>query len=249
MLLLACVLAVAGCAHPAPAEVAAAPAPKVGTVLDGPVPRTLLDLRLVDERGRGLTLGSLRGKVVVVSDMSTLCQETCAIGTASMLAAARASDRAGLRGKVEFLSITIDPGRDDRRHLAAYRRAFGAPPHWRTLTGSPADIRLLWDRLGVWRRMVQLRPPYDKDWVTGGPLAADVQHTDDLVFIGPDQRFRYLIDGPGTVPSPQAIPGRIYDFMSAQGHRNVRNTSSGSWSAGDVERVLRWLVDENGASS
>lgn len=218
-------------------------------MLDARVPARLLDLALVDQAGRRRTIGSFEGRVVVISDMSTLCQETCAIGTASLLQAARAIDQAGLSDRVAFLSITIDPGRDDRRHLAAYRRQFGSLPNWETLTGSRPTIEYLWDRLGVWRRSVRVSPPYPRDWVTGQPLRSDIQHTDDLVFIDAHQRFRYLIDGPGSVPSPRLIPSRIYSFMDTAGHQNIRRPSLGAWSAQQVEQAVRWLMNNEGASS
>ncbi|MGZ4460452.1 MAG: SCO family protein [Oryzihumus sp.] len=249
---IACALLLAGCAATAPPRATPAsspsPPPGVGTVLDGAVPADLLALPLVDQRGHRTTLGALKGRVVVVSDMMTLCQEICAIGTASMLQAARALDRAGLGDKVRFLSITIDPKRDDRRHLAAYWRQFGSLRNWDTLGGSPAHVDRLWDRLGVWRRTVRVRAPYPRDWLTGRPLTSDIQHTDDLVFIDARQRFRFLIDGAGSVPSPGAIPARIYGFMNAQGHRNARSPSAGSWSAARVRQVVQWLVDNEGAT-
>ncbi len=217
-------------------------------MLDGPVPRRILDLPLVDHRGRRVSLGSMRGRVVVVSDMATLCQETCAIETAGMLQAARAVDRAGLGARVEFLSITIDPARDDRRHVAAYRRLFGPLPNWSTLTGRPADIGYLWDRLGVWRRTVPTDPPYPRDWLTGRRLTSDVQHTDDLVFIDARQRFRFVIDGAGSAPAHQTIPPRIFDFMSAEGRRRARRPSPDGWSGAQVQQVLRWLIDEGTSS-
>ena len=240
----------AGCATATDAQpTPAAATPKVGTVLDAAVPRPLLELPLVDHAGRRITLGSLRGRVVVVSDMSTLCQETCAVGTASLLQAARAVDRAGLGARIEFLSITIDPARDDRRHVAAYRRAFGALPNWETVTGSRADITYLWDRLGVWRRTVRTTPPYPRDWVTGQPLRSDIQHTDDLVFIDGRQRFRYLVDGTGSVPDAKLVPARIFAFLTASGRQVVRRPAPGSWSAAQVEQVLRWLVHDGGRAS
>lgn len=243
-------LLLAGCALFAPKEEApealsAAP-PEAGTVLDGAVPARLLELPLVDHAGRPLTIGSFEGRVVVISDVSTLCQETCAIGTASMLQAARAVERAGLGHRVEFLSITIDPARDDLAHLAAYRREFGPLRNWETVTGSPSDIRYLWDKLGVWRRTVHMSPPYERDWLTGRPLRSDIQHTDDLVFIDADQRFRFLIDGPGSVPSPRLIPRRIYAFMDSVGHHDVRRPSAGSWSAAEIEQVLHWMTRDGG---
>jgi cytochrome oxidase Cu insertion factor (SCO1/SenC/PrrC family) len=238
---LACMGLLASCA--APAKPVQPPPTLLGTELDAPVPTSVLELPLTDQHGRAVTLDSYQGKIVVVSDMMTLCQETCAIGTASMLQAARVVDRAGLANKIVFLSITIDPDRDDSRHLVGYERMFGRLPNWELLTGSPAVIRKLWDRLGVWRRTVAVDRPYPRDWLTRAPLTVDIQHSDDLIFIDANQQFRFEIDGPGSVPSVAALPKRVYSFMDRLGHRNVRNPSPGSWSSTQVERVLHWLLD------
>lgn len=228
------------------ASSSSAPPPRlVGTQLNDPVPRSLLELPLTNQDGAQLTLASFRGRILILSDMMTLCQETCPIGTASMLQAARSVDRAGLSHKIEFLSITIDPRRDDPRHLAAYQQSFGRLPNWELLTGSPAHINELWDTLGIWRHTVARSPPYPRDWLTHRPLTVDIQHSDDLVFIGPDQRFRFEVDGPGSVPSHAALPPRIYAFMDAAGHQNVRTPSGGSWSAGQVLRVVHWLLADS----
>lgn len=240
-------LVLAACGGTAASDAPSAPPSVAGTAMDAAVPRAVLDVPLVDHRGRALTLGSLKGRIVVLSDMMTLCQEACPIGTAAMLQAARAVDRAGLGGKVEFVSLTIDPTRDDRRHVAAYRRAFGATPGWETATGDPRAVNRLWDRLGVWRRRVHVSAPYPRDWLTGEPLTADVQHTDDLIFIDADQRFRFELDGAAAV-SPAAMPARIAGFMDELGHRNLERPSPHSWSGRDVERVLHWLLKEQGAA-
>ncbi len=186
--------------------------------------------------------------MVVLSDVMTLCQEACPIGTAAMLQAARVLDRAGLAGKVAFVSLTIDPARDDRRHLAAYRRAFGALPNWEAATGDPRAVNRLWDRLGVWRRRVPVAAPYPRDWLTGAPLTTDIQHTDDLIFLDAHQRFRFEMDGAAAV-HPAAMPPRIEGFMDELGQRNLRDPSPHSWSGRDVVRVLRWLLNEQGAAS
>jgi protein SCO1/2 len=164
-----------------------------------------------------------------------------------MLQAARAVDRAGLAGKVEFVSLTIDPTRDDRRHVAAYRRTFGAPGNWETATGDPRAVNRLWDRLGVWRRRVHVAAPYPRDWLTGAPLTTDIQHTDDLIFIDARQRFRFEMDGSAAVRGA-TMPARIARFMDALGRRNLARPSPHSWSGRDVERVLHWLIDEQGAA-
>ncbi len=235
----------AGCAGAPGDPASASPASgleRFGSTLDGPVPPALLQLPLVDSSGRHTTLAAMRGKVLVISDIMTLCQETCAIGTAAMLQAAHRLTAEGRADDVLFLSITIDPGRDDLAHLAAYRRQFGTPPHWRVLTGTRTAVDELWNRLGVWRHRTRVAKPYPRDWLTGQPLTSDITHTDDLVFVDAHQRFRFLIDGAGSVSSTRTIPPRIYAFMDRLGHQNVRRPAAGSWTAGQVLAVLHWLT-------
>ncbi|MDQ6687862.1 MAG: SCO family protein [Actinomycetota bacterium] len=248
LLLMCLVFFLVGCGsmQPTPSSTAYGAAgstpPSFGTELNGPVPAALLSLPLVDSHGKATTLGSLRGKVVVLSDIMTLCQETCAIGTASMLQAARAIDHSPLGKQVVFLSVTIDPSRDDPHHLAAYQRLFGPLANWRMLTGSAANVDKLWNRLGVWRHTVQVPKPRPRDWLTGKPLTTDIQHTDDLIFIDAHQRFRFEVEGTGSVASAHAIPARIYRFMDRLGHQNVHRPQAGSWSSVQVSKVLHWLL-------
>jgi protein SCO1/2 len=218
------------------------PAPSFGTSLDAPVSSDVLDAHLVDGYGHETTLGALRGKVIVLSDFMTQCAEVCPIGTASMLQAARQIDGTPLAAHVEFVSLTIDPIRDDAHHLRAYQRTFGPFDNWMVLGGSPTVVDEVWKRLGIWIHQTRNEKPYPRDWVTGQPLTTDLSHTDELIFIDGDQRFRYELDGTGTVPSSGAIPRRIYTFMDALGHRNVRNPSAGGWSSGQVADVVQWLT-------
>jgi cytochrome oxidase Cu insertion factor (SCO1/SenC/PrrC family) len=243
VLTLIVLLAVAsGCgARGAAAEPAAAAAPSVGTTLDGAVPARVLDAPLVDEHGRATSLGAMRGKVIVLSDVMTLCAESCPIITASMVSAARQLDRTPLGSRVEFVSLTIDPARDDVRHLRAYQRQFPALRNWTVLTGSPSVVGGVWHTLGVWRHVTRLEPPLPHDWVTGVPLTTDIAHTDELIFIDGDQRFRYEMDGYGDV-RPSMIPARIYRFMDALGRRNVATPDPGSWTPSQVTTVLRWML-------
>ncbi|HEX3931066.1 MAG TPA: SCO family protein [Nocardioides sp.] len=218
-----------------------AAAPSYGTTLNGPVPATILDAPLVDQAGRPTSLGSWHGKAIVLSDVMTLCQETCPLATASMVSAAREIDRTPLGKNVEFVSLTIDPARDDLRHLRAYRHQFGALPNWAVLRGSPQVVNAIWDRLGVWRHRTRLRPPYPTDWVTGQHLTTDIAHTDELILIDRDQRFRYEMEGAGNI-RPGAIPARIYRFMDALGHRNAARPDVGSWSPSQVKTVIGWML-------
>ncbi|WP_179662938.1 SCO family protein [Nocardioides panaciterrulae] len=236
------VLGLASCSAKEGAPAAAAGAmPDAGTSLDAPVPASVLTAPLTDSRGRPTTLDAFRGKVLVLTDVMTLCQESCPIVTASMVTAARRLE-ASLRGdRVQFLSLTVDPGRDDVRHLRAYERQFGALPNWTLLTGSRRVVDGLWDTLGVWRHRTPIERPFPRDWVTGVPLTTDIAHTDELIFIDGDQRFRYEMDGYGNVPA-SAIPGRIYRFMDRLGHRNVSATDPGAWTPDQVTEVVDWLL-------
>ncbi|MBO0843820.1 MAG: SCO family protein [Nocardioides sp.] len=243
LLLTAVAAATAGCGAASGHEDAAATpaAPGFGTVLDAPVPQTILDAPLVDQNGHHVTLGQWRGKIIVLSDVMTLCQETCPLVTASMLAAARQVDRTRVGKDVEFVSLTIDPQRDDLRHLRAYRHQFGALANWTALRGSPTVVNSLWSRLGVWRHQIRLHPPYPTDWLTGRPLTTDIAHTDELVFINGAQHYRYEMEGPGSV-KPQRIPQRIFHFMDGLGHRNAQAPDSGAWTPAQVTKALDWML-------
>ena len=223
-------------------EAAAAGAmPDVGTSLDAPVPAAVLSAPLTDSRGRPATLGAFRGKVLVISDVMTLCQESCPLITASMVSAARRLNGTPRGAGVEFVSITIDPVRDDARHLRGYERQFGALPNWTLLTGSPAVVDRLWHTLGVWRHRTRLVAPYPRDWLTGAAVTTDIAHTDELIFVDGDQNFRYEMDGYGHVPRA-AIPDRIYHFMDRLGHRNAAAQDPGSWTPAQVSDVTDWLL-------
>lgn len=205
------------------------------------MPAAVLDAPLVDSHGKHVTLRGMAGRVIVLSDVMTLCQESCPIITASMVSAARSLDSTSLGRRVEFVSLTIDPRRDDLRHLRAYRRQFPALPNWEVLTGSPGVVDRVWHTLGIWRRVTRVKPPLPHDWVTGAALTTDIAHTDDLIFVDADQRFRYEMEGDGNV-STSRIPQRLYRFMDALGHRNASRPDAGSWTPAQVDEVVRWLL-------
>ncbi|HZD71137.1 MAG TPA: SCO family protein [Actinomycetes bacterium] len=79
-----------------------APGASVGQQVDAALPSAVSGTVLVTSTGQHVDLASLAGKVLVVSDMMTLCQETCPLDTANIVAAAQAVERAGLGGKVQF---------------------------------------------------------------------------------------------------------------------------------------------------
>lgn len=96
--------------------------------------------RLVDQDGAALALEGLRGRFVLVDFVYTECPGPCPILTSQHVALQRALPD-GLRGRVHFVSITLDPERDDAAALRAYAGARGVDlSSWSFLTGPPEAV-------------------------------------------------------------------------------------------------------------
>ena len=100
----------------------------------GPAP----DFDLTSQDGKRVTLADLRGKVVAVTFIFTMCPDICPMLTSNM---AQVQEMLGADfGKsVAFVSITIDPENDTPEVLKDYAEAFGADPEGWSL--SDAAIR------------------------------------------------------------------------------------------------------------
>lgn len=233
--LLVAVTLLAGCGSGVPA-----PPQGIGTPLDETLPASIRALHLVDSTGRTRTLASLTGRIVVLQPSMTLCQETCPMDTAALVDAARRTAAAGLGTKVVFVSATVDPQRDTVPQIAAYRRLYGAPADWLTLTGKPAALNALWDKLGVYRKRVPSSSPAPRNWRTGAKLTYDVQHSDDVFFLDARGHERFVIEGMPAV-NRGGIPKKLHSFLSDQGLKNLH--SSGDWTAAQALSVVSWLAD------
>jgi protein SCO1/2 len=117
----------------------------------GPAP----EFTLTSTDGGRLSLGDLRGKVVAVTFIYATCTDTCPLLTAKM---AGMQKRLGpdFGSKVRFVSITVDPERDTPSILAQYARNHGADPAgWAFLTGTPAEIRDVGRRYGIFAKKTE----------------------------------------------------------------------------------------------
>lgn len=242
----AALVALAGCSSSASSPsppASGAPGARIGQRLDTPLPAAAANAVLVTSSGRRLSIASLRGRVVVISDVMTLCQETCPLDTANIVAAARAAERAGLGSRIVFLSVTIDPARDTQAQLAAYRRLFApAPADWLTATGSPAQLSAMWRALGVYIKRAPDSPPLPRNWRTGAPLHYDLTHSDEVFFVDPAGRERFLLEGAPHLAPDAPIPSRLLRFMDAAGHRNLTHPMKLAWTLPQELRVLSWLT-------
>jgi protein SCO1 len=222
-----------------------APSQNVGTRLDMSLPRRVLNTPLTTSTGRTVRLSSFRHKIVVLSDMMTLCQETCPLDTATLVEVARAVDRAGMGHRVVFLSLTVDPARDTTAQIRAYRQLYApVPPNWLTLTGDARSVDRIWRTLGVYHRKVRSGSPPARNWRTGAPLRYDVEHSDEVFFLDTDQHERFVLEGVPRVQRAKAVPARLHRFMDAQGYRNLRHPPRMAWTLAEGLAVVGWLAKE-----
>ena len=108
------------------------------------------DFTLTRQDGTRLSLGDLRGKVVVLTFIYAACVDTCPLLTAKM---ATLQQRLGkdFGPNVFFVSVTVDPQRDTPAALKRYADGHGAnPAGWAFVTGSPEEIREVARRYGIY---------------------------------------------------------------------------------------------------
>jgi cytochrome oxidase Cu insertion factor (SCO1/SenC/PrrC family) len=138
---------------------------------------------LVDQNGRGVSSGQLRGKVVVVTFLDPVCDSECPL-VANQLAIA---DRqlGPLSRNVEFVAIDSNPVFHNVADVAAFTESHGLGrlPNWHFLCGSPGVTQDVLARYGV---------------AVDVPTVGMVEHSDGMFFIRPDGReAAYLDDGAG----------------------------------------------------
>ncbi|HET7305144.1 MAG TPA: SCO family protein [Segeticoccus sp.] len=224
------------------------PGARIGTRLDQPLRQALLELPFTNAEGKQVRLNQFRGKVLVVSDSMTLCQETCPLDTATVVQAARDAERAGLGDRVEFVSLSVDPKRDTRAQVAAYRKLFPKPPeNWMVLTGRPSVVDRFWDALGVWRQKtaeskVHEAGPTPRNWRTGEKLTYDVAHSDEVFFLDRRQHERFILEGPPHVTDPSLLPKRLRGFLNDEGRDNLAHPAQSAWTEEQALRVVGWLT-------
>jgi protein SCO1 len=114
----------------------------------GPAP----EFTLTDQNGQRVSLGALRGKVVVITFIYTTCTDTCPLLTAKMASLqGRLGSEFGPR--IQFVSITVDPVRDTPAVLKRYAEDHGAQvAGWVFLTGTDSEIRAVAKHYGVYYR-------------------------------------------------------------------------------------------------
>jgi protein SCO1/2 len=104
---------------------------------------------LVDQDGAPRSLASLRGKTVLLDFVYANCPGPCPILTGTHVRVQKLLPEA-LRGKVWFVSVTLDPERDGPEALRAYGKARGADfASWSFLSGPKPAVEDVIARYGV----------------------------------------------------------------------------------------------------
>jgi cytochrome oxidase Cu insertion factor (SCO1/SenC/PrrC family)/thiol-disulfide isomerase/thioredoxin len=114
-----------------------------GTRLDRQAP----GFALIDQFGHRVSLGSYRGRVVLLAFIDSRCTTICPLTTSAMLDAQRLLGRAGRH--VQLLGVNANPAATAISEVRAYSQAHGMIKRWRFLTGSRAELRRVWRAYGI----------------------------------------------------------------------------------------------------
>ncbi len=234
----AALLAGCGTSKPGP------PPASAGTAVDGQVPAAIANAPLTDDTGHATSLAAYRGKIVVLTDFLTLCQDVCPLTSANFAQMDRAVAAAHLQGQVQLIELTVDPQRDTPARLHAYRKLFNAPPNWALLTASPQVITRVWKYFGAWYQQEDEDSPAGIDWWTGKPLTYDVDHQDILIFLDSNGHERFLIQGP---PNTQhhLPPAKLDQFLNDLGRTHLNHPAADAWAVPQALQPLSWLTGVN----
>jgi cytochrome oxidase Cu insertion factor (SCO1/SenC/PrrC family) len=105
------------------------------------------DITLVNQFGQPMSLSQFRGKVVMLSFEDSECTTVCPLTTASMLEAKQMLGAAG--NQVQLLGVDANPTATSVADVLAYSRAHGMVNQWDFLTGSPAQLKAVWNEYHV----------------------------------------------------------------------------------------------------
>jgi protein SCO1/2 len=127
----------------------ASPTSRLAVIRDAP------EFNLTTQNGKKLASRDLKGKVLLVSFVFTTCNGTCPATTHRMGQVQEALQKKGLdkAGRVQLLSITLDPKRDTPEVLRDYMKLYDVDPaNWTFLTGPPDKVAKTIAAWGMWAK-------------------------------------------------------------------------------------------------
>jgi protein SCO1 len=214
------------------------PSPGTGIVENQTIPSALLRLPLSNQHGSTVTLGSFRGKTLMVVPFLTLCNDICPMTTGNLLEVQRSLGTDGAGTKVQIVELSVDPGRDDVARLAAYAHLTGAG--WELVTESPTDLARLAHFFGFYYQKVPQDDPPSIDWLTHQPLTYDIDHSDGYVLIDRRSHMRFVT---GAAPDYHGtLNPTLHAFLSDLGGQHLAHPPSPGWTPTGALGALGWLM-------
>jgi cytochrome oxidase Cu insertion factor (SCO1/SenC/PrrC family) len=160
----------------------------------------LPDVQVVDDHGNPVSLGSLKGKVVLLDFIHVGCPGICSdlVNKFGQIADSLGPD---LGSKVVLLSVTNDPAHDNAGELLKLARGSQADVKgWLFVTGKPQDVERVIKAFGL----NNARLP------DGSP-----NHITQVFLLGPDGRERHEYQG--MVMNSAAVVAQIRDTLDHAG--------------------------------
>lgn len=158
---------------------------------------SLPNVSVIDDHGRPVSLGSLKGKVVLLDFIHVGCPGVCTT-LVSKFGEVADSLKPELGSKVVLLSVTNDPEHDRPEQLLALARSSDADLHgWLFVTGKPADVDRVIKAFGV-----------NNDKLPDGSPA----HITQVFLLGIDGQKKREYHG--MLMKPQAVVSQIREAMT-----------------------------------
>ena len=138
------------------------------------------DFRLVDQHGTPVRLSGLRGRAVVLTFLDPVCTSDCPLIAQQL----RQAD--GILGSQSARAELVVVNANPLYTSTAVLRAFDTQEHlthlanWAYLTGTPAQLRRVWDDYNV--------------QVSVSPDGAMVDHSELVYVIGPRGQMRWVVN-------------------------------------------------------
>ena len=160
-------------------------------------PASLPNVSVIDDHGRPVSLGSLKGKVVLLDFIHIGCPGVCAT-LVSKFGEVADSLKPELGSKVVLLSVTNDPEHDRPEQLLALARSSDADLNgWLFVTGKPSDVARVIKAFGV----------NNERMPDGSPA-----HITQVFLLGTDGQKKR--EYRGMLMKPQAVVSQIREAMT-----------------------------------
>ena len=161
-------------------------------------PASLPNVSVIDDHGRPVSLGSLKGKVVLLDFIHIGCPGVCAT-LVSKFGEVADILKPELGSKVVLLSVTNDPEHDRPDQLLALARSSDADlDGWLFVTGKPSDVARVIKAFGV----------NNERMPDGSPA-----HITQVFLLGTDGQKKR--EYRGMLMKPQAVVSQIREAMTA----------------------------------